>query len=466
MKLKTQSIFLIVGIAVMPVLVVVISLLFNSIEDQRARTDFRSMVAIYEDALSSHDWKDFQWFDNQRKDLDMGLAIIDSQRKVVYSSIEGLSVGMDFGANYWNFVSDHKYDDYLCRPPWNDSIGVLWFFRSPWRDPRLPIMLKMEIKISLAALAGILIFAALMAIIMINSIAKSVLALDKATRKVASGELDEPIVVEGNDEISSLVNSLNKLRMEIKTNNERRSRFIMGISHDLKTPLALIKGYTEAIEEGLEKTPEEQYDYLGIIANKTDQLAGMIDDLIDFVAVDAGTWKASFVSMELAPWLSAFVKRSDMDAALLGKEVTGTIEIAPDVKVLMDERLAERALDNIVHNALRYTGESGKIFIHAYVDGESILIDVADNGPGIAKEDIPFVFDLFYRATSSRREQGMGMGLAIVKTVVEMHGWSVDAREHESGGIVFSIHIPSSTALARKRFPEIGGPGNSKKRDS
>jgi len=449
MKLRTQSIFLIFGIAVMPVLVVVISIFFQKIEEQRGETDFRTMIASYTDALSTHDWKDFQWLSNRAGHNDMSIAIIDPQMKIVFSTIEGLEAGKNFSENYINYVSDQHYEYSLTRPPLKDAEGFLWFFRSPWRDPRLPLMLRMEVKISLAALAGILIFAALMAIIMINSITKSVLALDKATRKVASGELDAPIVIEGNDEISSLVNSLNKLRLEIKSNNERRSRFIMGISHDLKTPLALIKGYTEAIEEGLEKTPEEQYDYLEIIANKTDQLEGMIDDLIDFVAVDTGTWKASFVSMALAPWLSAFVKRSEMDAALLGKEVSGSVEIDPGTNVLMDERLAERALDNLMHNALRYTGECGKVFLRAYPDGESILIDVADNGPGIAKEDIPYVFDLFYRATSSRREQGMGIGLAIVKTVVEMHGWSISVREREGSGIIFCIRIPSSTALAR-----------------
>jgi signal transduction histidine kinase len=302
-------------------------------------------------------------------------------------------------------------------------------------------------------MAAILAFAAVMSILIVRSITRSVLSLEAATKRVAEGELDTPISVEGSNEIASLSRSLNSLREQIKEDQARQSRFIMGISHDLKTPLALVKGYTEAIEGEIEGTElagtGKTASYLGIIEAKADQLEGMIDDLIDFMRVDTGEWSSGLREVEIGPFLGSFLKRVEADANLLGREARGKIELPAGLFVKMDERLATRALENLVFNGLRYTREGGVVSVDAAVEGGLLRIVVSDNGPGIAAEDIAHIFEPFYRGTSSRREQGMGLGLSIVKTVVESHGWSIGVASEAGGGVAFTIGIPLEESKTR-----------------
>jgi signal transduction histidine kinase len=316
----------------------------------------------------------------------------------------------------------------------------------------LPIWLRNDIiKVSLLVLAAILAFAAAMCVLIVRSITGSVLSLEAATKRVAAGELDLPISVEGSNEFASLSRSLDILRIEIKEDQARRARFIMGISHDLKTPLALVKGYAEALEVelGADSDPNARA-HLGIIQSKADQLEGMIDDLIDFERVDTGEWSRGLVDLDLGCFLRAFAKRVEADAILLERNVLSAIDLPEGSIVRMDERLATRALENLVNNALRYTSAGDDIRISARAEGEgSYVLSVADEGPGIPSEDLAHIFEPFYRGSSSRREEGMGLGLSIVKTIVESHGWTIDVRPggDEScaqKGVAFVIAIPRS----------------------
>jgi signal transduction histidine kinase len=218
----------------------------------------------------------------------------------------------------------------------------------------------------------------------------------------------------------------------------------MGISHDLKTPLALVKGYAEALEEELGDTGPNASSYLGIIKSKADQLEGMIEDLIDFERVDTGEWSQGLASVDLAPFLRIFSRRIEADAALLGRRVHSEIVLPEPSFVRMDERLVTRALENLVNNALRYTSSGGSIDIAARAEGGNYIVSVIDDGPGISQQDLPHIFELFYRGSSSRREPGMGLGLSIVKTVVESHGWTIDALPGRDRGAAFVLKIPAT----------------------
>jgi signal transduction histidine kinase len=216
----------------------------------------------------------------------------------------------------------------------------------------------------------------------------------------------------------------------------------MGISHDLKTPLALVKGYAEALEEEIGDVGPNASSYLGIIKSKADQLEDMIEDLIDFERVDTGEWSQGLASVDLAPFLRVLSKRIAADAALLGRRVHSEIALPEPGFVRMDERLVTRAFENLVNNALRYTSSGGRIEITARAEGGSYIVSVIDNGPGISPQDLPHIFEPFYRGSSSRREPGMGLGLSIVKTVVESHGWAIDVLPGRERGVAFVLTIP------------------------
>ena len=168
----------------------------------------------------------------------------------------------------------------------------------------------------------------------------------------------------------------------------------------------------------------------------------MIDDLIGFVKLNTGEWRQQLRRKPVAPILRDFVRRIASDGNLLKRKIEYDISVPDSISVPLDERLFLRALENITTNAIRYTQESGLVRIAAAVDGKTIRISVEDNGVGIRQEDIPRIFDLFYRGSNSRREEGMGLGLAVVKSVADSHGWKVAVASAHGNGSIFTITIP------------------------
>jgi signal transduction histidine kinase len=449
-KIKTQSYILIAGIALMPALVVSFSLVI-------ARASFSSREAArFEEITAERRLGKVPAGDEAIARIiaecppGIQMAISGSDGRILYSSIASLQPKADFSASIVAAAAiEWKKGRLLVfglAPPTPPGYSIVM---SVAHSDFLPSRgLRQLFLVGIIAMAAILAFAAVMSILIVRSITRSVLSLEAATKKVAEGELDAPISVEGSNEIASLSRSLNSLREQIKEDQARQSRFIMGISHDLKTPLALVKGYTEAIEGELEGRAEsaKAQSYLGIIEAKADQLEGMIDDLIDFMRVDTGEWSTGLKEVAIGPFLAAFVRRVEADANLLGREARGKIELPDGLLVKMDERLVTRALENLVFNGLRYTPSGGSVSIEAREAAGLIQIIVSDDGPGIGPEDLPHIFEPFYRGTASRREQGMGLGLSIVKTVVESHGWSISLSSGKESGVSFTIGVPLERA--------------------
>jgi len=298
------------------------------------------------------------------------------------------------------------------------------------------------------ALTGIIficvltVFAVCISIILTRTITNSVKVLEKTTRRIAEGELDLEVDVKGSNEIISLANSLNKMRRNLKEEELRRSRLIMGISHDLKTPLALIKGYAEAIEDGVADSKAKQTEFTEIISAKADHLESMINDLIDFVKMDSGEWREQLNKVNLSAFLQNAVKTMSMDVEVLRHELITDIVIPDNIIVSLDEKLVYRAIENLIHNAVRYTPTGSVIRFTVIPEEKGIELVISDNGMGIEKEDLPHVFEMFYRGSSSRREQGLGLGLAVVKWVIDYHGWSISVFSEKGKGTSFTISIP------------------------
>ncbi|MGA2548279.1 MAG: HAMP domain-containing sensor histidine kinase [Rectinemataceae bacterium] len=433
MKIRTQSYILIVGIAIMPI--VVLSLFFVYERTSHSAIDIGGGGHR---SLSSEDLVRLL----QKAPKGFDLAVADPWGSVIYSTIPSIPLGSAVALSIATAAHDLPVGQALIfgiGPPLPKGFTIVTSVPIRTLIVHEPLIIG-----GVLALAVIIVFASVMCILIVSSLTRSVVSLEAATRRVAAGELDLPISIEGSNEITSLSRSLNSLREEIKEDQARRARFIMGISHDLKTPLALVKGYTEALEEDIGDAGPKASSYLGIIKSKANQLEGMIEDLIDFERVDTGEWSQDLASVDLAPFLRVFSRRIEADAALLGRRVHSAITLPEPSFVRMDERLVTRALENLVNNALRYTSSGGRIDITARAEGESYIVSVIDNGPGIFPQDLPHIFELFYRGSSSRREPGMGLGLSIVKTVVESHGWTIDVLPGRDHGAAFVLTIPIS----------------------
>ena len=287
-----------------------------------------------------------------------------------------------------------------------------------------------------------------------RTITRSITLLDKNTKKIAGGELDVKLEYEKNskddNEITSLTENLDKMRLALKDDNERRTKFIMGISHDLRTPVALIKGYTEAMSDGMYENPDEIKKSLEIIETKTDQLETMINTLINFVKLNQTDWLQQLKKQKLFPVISEFAKNSVTTGEIFKRKVSAKIEIDENLEISFDKLLFQRSLENLFSNAIRYTSENDSVEISAVQDKiqeknqnkKSVKIAIKDSGIGIKKEDLDKIFDLFYRATNSRREEGMGIGLSVVKTIVNAHGWDIKVSSEKDVGTEFVITIP------------------------
>jgi signal transduction histidine kinase len=315
-----------------------------------------------------------------------------------------------------------------------------------------------RIRTALHAFAGILVpgsllgFMMVMSVVIIRSINTSIARLEEATRRISDGDLDFELVARGNDRLASLTRSFETMRQRVREETAARSRFIMAISHDLKTPLASITGYLDAITEGMAATPQAQEKYLAVIRDKAGLLESRISQLIDFVKLETSEWKRSRRDVPLAAFLDEAATVFATEAEARGFRFERTVRVGPEVRVSMDEDLFHRSLENLVDNAFRYANPGSAIRFEAMDEGGKVLLQISNAGPGIADKDIPFIFEPFYRGSRSRRETGFGLGLSVVKSVISSHGWDVAVRSQD-GETRFTVAIPLESGSATPAPP-------------
>ena len=451
MKIKTQAYLLIVGVIVIPLFIFGMSAIIQQLDE---KIDY--YVPTYDEirgvsggTIEEDKWNSLRSHISKRLP-DSNVVVLSADWRVLYSSLGAFAQGQNLlSSELLRYVTNKRTDfdfRYSVVPDSGGNVYVLMQFPHHSLGSIRPNTKRLIITIA-AVLIALLSFYIVMVIIITRSIAISVVELEDATRRVVDGELDLSIEAKGSNEITSLKTSLNALRIAIKEERAKRARFIMGVTHDLKTPLSLVQGYVEALRDNIAASPQERNGYLEIIQKKSDVLEDLIDDLIDFLRVDTGEWRTTLKETTLAPVLTAFTRRVSEDAQLLNRRLDTDLRIPGEAKVLMDERLINRCLENLVNNALRYTEDGGLVTFTAEPAGRerpgmSWIIRIADDGSGIEEKDLDHVFELFYRGTNSRREQGNGLGLAIVKTILDSHGWAIDVVSKPGKGAAFTLAIP------------------------
>lgn len=295
-------------------------------------------------------------------------------------------------------------------------------------------------------------FCIISCIVISRIISSSITMLEQNTKRIADGDLNVELQTPKNskytNEITNLTDSLEKMRCSLKEEEERRVRFIMGISHDLRTPVALIKGYTEAISDGVVKGKQDISKSLDIIHSKTEQLEAMINELIDYVKLSSQDFRKNLIEENLYSFLNDYAEGMFNAGGVFKRNFSCIVDIPETLKVPMDKNLISRVLENLISNALRYTKENDSISFSAELinseQGPSSVVKICikDTGCGISEEEKEHIFDLFYRASNSRREQGMGIGLAVVKSIIDTHNWTINVESEKDKGSNFIITIP------------------------
>ncbi len=279
-------------------------------------------------------------------------------------------------------------------------------------------------------------------------ILKPLREISSSAKGIIAGNYDLEVIrtyekIIGENEVGDLTFSFELMRDELKAKQVReealkksQQELISCISHDLKTPISTIKAYSEGLRDGIAKTPKSQMDYVNIIICKTDLLIGMINELLEYSNTQLNQLDISRQEVYFSEYFYAVMKELEVLVKQNGMDFSYEIKTS-DMLLFIDTKRITEVLYNLVENSMKYIGEKqGKIVIEAEREGPYMLIKVKDNGNGISADDIPYVFDKFYRAEKSRSSSipGSGLGLSICKYIVNEHGGEIYCKSRHNMG--------------------------------
>lgn len=286
---------------------------------------------------------------------------------------------------------------------------------------------RTTLAIGLAALAGVLA-AVVMGFALARGLLKPIRRLTQAAQALASGNLQQQVPVTSEDELGLLTTTFNQMSADLARSDEQRKRLTADITHDLSTPLQIISGYIEMLEEGDVTISPQRAE---IIKTEIEHLRRLVGDLSNLTQVESGALEIQAQAVQPTALLKQIFQAYQPIAARQGVQLA--LEAPKNLPlILVDEGRMLQVLKNLLENALRYTPEGGKIMLSADAD-EQVHLRVSDNGSGIEAEDLPYVFERFYRADKARGANSgkMGLGLAICKALVTAQGGTIAA---ESAG--------------------------------
>jgi len=347
-------------------------------------------------------------------------------------------------------VGDARTDTRLDRKPiLVDGARVGWLV-APVRENPFDVVDRRFRDEQLRAAWLAALFAIALSAIVTFPLARGLIApvkrLGAATRRMADGDYATRVSANSRDEIGALVDDFNRLGNALGKHEAARRNLMADVSHELRTPLAVLKGELEAIEDGVRPVTKES---IASLQGEVARLSKLVDDIHDLALADVGGLAYKFDAMDLAALLRERVQRNAerfaarplsirMDAPQHGMPLRG------------DETRLAQVIDNLIDNSLRYTDANGSVDIALRTDSGTAqaVLDWQDSAPGVPEEALTRVFERLYRVESSRNRErgGSGLGLSIVKSIVEAHGGTVSARPSPLGGLRIELRLPLGAA--------------------
>lgn len=286
--------------------------------------------------------------------------------------------------------------------------------------------------LSLLALGGI---AFLLSIIFSRKLTNPIKKLASAAKAIGEGDLKSRAAISGHDEIGNLSRTFDRMAQVLETQESIRKRVISNVAHELRTPIAAMKGEIEGMMDGLLSIDREQ---LHSLYEETGRLKKIIEGIEDLSQAEASGLSLKKERMKLEPFLQHIIDRFGILFA--EKRVSLGLECNGELTANADPDGLSQIVINLLSNALKATDSGGKVRLKGYRTPAGVSIEVADNGCGIRQEDLPFIFERFYKATDG----GIGIGLAIARELVQAHGGKIEVKSEYGKGSVFTVSIPSS----------------------
>ena len=427
MKIKTQLGIFLAGIITIPVLAAAIYL-------QNLRFSFSSKA----NSFKIDKYSEFMVFNNE--------SIVDT-------NIPGFKAGEQYSeqeiTNFITETSGHYLYQFIISDKEDDSNdGMKFIIRRTNRHNIVKIVAGYILAIVILIEITILLFTFKLT----KTIFDSISILKVSTQRIADGELDEPLdkmcSPSANNEITELVDNIEKLRQKLKENNDVGKNFVMGLSHDLRSPLAVIKGYAEAINDGVVSNSNEIKKSSEIIFSKAEHLERMVNSLLEYAKARMQSKtldkETLFLKKPIAPVIKTFFNMCESTGNIFNRKVKILMKCSDKIEIKFNEELLLRLLENLFSNAVRYTNNGDLITLSATETEDFVVIEVEDTGIGAEQKELRHFFDLFYKASNSRREEGMGIGLSVVKSIIELHKWKIAVQSQKGIGTCFTITIPKN----------------------
>jgi signal transduction histidine kinase len=282
-------------------------------------------------------------------------------------------------------------------------------------------------------------------------------------QSISDGDLNVSVDIEGDDEFSGMAVSLNKMVNDLKEliDKEReaertKNELITNIAHDLRTPLTSITGYLELLSGEKKLDPEVQKKYISIAYVKTKRLEKLIEDLFGFTKLNYGKVSMHVTSVDIVKLLSQLLE--EFYPSFVDKNLSYELQSnLPVLTISADGNLLARLFDNLINNAIKYGADGKRILVKVHGDEELVTVQVINYGFVIPADELPFIFNKFYRVEQSRSTHtgGTGLGLAISKSIVDMHGGTIDVTSDLSG-TVFTVKLQIHFDINKENFGKIG----------
>ena len=272
-----------------------------------------------------------------------------------------------------------------------------------------------------------------------------------ATKSFAMGDFSVRVPVFSDDEVGELAKAFNQMAETLANSESMNRNFIANVSHELKTPMTTISGFIDGIIDGTIPPEKEQY-YLGIVSTEVKRLSRLVKTMLDLSRIDSGKMvlrRARFdISNTIFVALLSFESKIDEKKI----EIRG-LEDSQPIFVDGDPDMIHQVLYNLLENAVKFTNVNGYIEIHAVEEPERVTVSIRNSGPGISPDDVKMIFDRFYKTDKSRSQDknGMGLGLYIVKTMVQLHGGEIHVESVENEYTLFEFWIPNHSEKSEKK---------------
>lgn len=303
------------------------------------------------------------------------------------------------------------------------------------------------IKHQLLIITGVLIvFAFIISLFLSRLIARPIDRITRSAEKLAKGDFRTRFDGRGYLEAKKLADTLTYAEREISRVDTMQRDLIANVSHDLRTPLTMLKAYAEMIRDLSGDNPVKRNEHLEIIINETDRLALLVNDILDLSKLESGKQKLNPAEFEIRSKLGEIIDRFSGISEKKGYHINFT----PDAEktVCCDVVKIEQVIYNLINNAINYTGEDKQVFVRQINQPDGVLIEVEDTGDGIEEDKIKLIFDKYYRSENHKREiVGTGLGLSIVKAVLKMHNYDYGIRSTLGKGSVFWFRINDDSSF-------------------